>query len=341
MSEKVVRPANSPIRNRVYVFGGFWLDASERVIKSAGRPLPVSPKALDVLVFLVENRGHIVEKQALMSKVWPETFVEENTLSFNISVLRKLLADSSTSPRYIETVPKRGYRFIAEVVENPADQLAAAQSNPEAPPANLNSTISVPGTMNDPEEVRSSFRRVYVSIAVVMVALIGFLIWRVPGKPKLPEKDAIVLADFVNQTGDSVFDGTMRQGLAIQLEQSPYLSLVSEQRVRQTLRFMRQPADVVTPELAREICHRTGSSAVLEGSITRLGSEYVLGLRATNCTGGEILDNQQLQVRRKEDVLGALTQIAHQFRSRMGESQASLQKHDVPLAEATTGRWRH
>lgn len=257
-------------------------------------------------------------------------------MAFNISVLRKLFADSSASPHYIETVPKRGYRFIAEVVEIAADQFASAQSTPEAPPANLNPTAPVPGTRNSPELLRS-FGRVQISIAAVILALIGFLIWRVPAKPPLREKDRIVLADFVNRTGDPVFDATMRQGLGIQLEQSPYLSVVSEQRLRQTLHFMRQPTDVlITPALAREICRRTGSSVVLEGSIGRLGNEYVLGLRATDCGGEEILDNQQLQIRKKEDILSALTQIVHQFRSRVGESQTSLEKHEVPLAEATT-----
>ncbi len=164
-----------------------------------------------------------------MSKIWPETFVEENTLAFNISVLRKLFADSSTSPRYIETVPKRGYRFIAGVVENPADQFDPAESNREAPPVNLDPTASVPGTMNNPEAVRSRFGRLpHFLIATTMISLIGFLIWRFQIKPKLTETDAIILAAFVNQTGDSVFDETIRRGLTIQLEQSPFLSLVSD-----------------------------------------------------------------------------------------------------------------
>jgi hypothetical protein len=155
--------------------------------------------------------------------------------------------------------------------------------------------------------------------------------------PKLTDKDTIVLADFTNTTGDPVFDGTLRQGLAIQLEQSPFLRLVSEQRIHQSLRLMGQPADArLTPELAKEICERTASAAVLDGSIASLGSQYVVGLRAKTCRTGEVLDEEQVQAARKEDVLNSLSQIASRFRTRVGESLTAVQKHDTPLAEATT-----
>ena len=119
--------------------------------------------------------------------------------------------------------------------------------------------------------------------------------------PKLTDKDTIVLADFINTTGDPVFDGTLRQGLAIQLEQSPFLSLISDERIQKALGLMGQPADArLTPRLAKEICERTGSAAVLEGSIASLGSQYVLGLRAKNCRTGDVLDEEQVQAARKK-----------------------------------------
>jgi len=155
--------------------------------------------------------------------------------------------------------------------------------------------------------------------------------------PKLTDKDTIVLADFTNTTGDPVFDGTLRQGLAVQLEQSPFLRLVSEQRIHHTLRLMGQPADArLTPELAKEICERTASAAVLDGSIASLGSQYVVGLRAKACRTGDVLDEEQAQAARKEDVLNSLSQIASKFRARVGESLTTVEKHDTPLAEATT-----
>jgi eukaryotic-like serine/threonine-protein kinase len=153
----------------------------------------------------------------------------------------------------------------------------------------------------------------------------------------LTDRDTIVVADFVNATGDSVFDDTLRHGLSVQLRQSPFLSLVSEERIRKTLALMELPPDAkLTAEIARVVAVRTASTAVLEGSITGLGSQYVLGLRAKHCTTGDILADEQAQAERKEDVLGALSQMARRFRRRVGESLATIEKHSTPLEEATT-----
>jgi len=153
----------------------------------------------------------------------------------------------------------------------------------------------------------------------------------------LTDKDTIVLADFANTTGDPVFDETLRQGLAVQLQQSPFLSLISEARIRKELGLMQQPPDArLTADVAQNVCVRTASAAVLDGSITMLGSQYVLGLRAKNCTTGDILADEQTQAARKEDVLGALSQIAMRFRTRVGESLATVEQHSMSLEEATT-----
>jgi tetratricopeptide (TPR) repeat protein len=171
---------------------------------------------------------------------------------------------------------------------------------------------------------------------VLLVVAVTFLTLRSHSRRKLTDKDTIVLADFANETGDPVFDGTLRQAFTIELEQSPFISLISDQRMQHTLRLMNQPVTVQrTPELAREICERTGSAAVLEGSIASLGSEYVLSFRARNCTSGDVFDDDQVQVRKKEDVLTAVSGIARKFRSRIGESLQSL-KHDAPLIGVTT-----
>ncbi len=155
--------------------------------------------------------------------------------------------------------------------------------------------------------------------------------------PKLTAKDTVVLADFENKTGDPVFDQTLRQGLAVQLEQSPFLKLASDQSIKQALRLMNRPAETrLTPEIAREICERTGGAAVLEGSIARLGSQYVLWLRARNCRSGEALAQEQELAGKKEEVLSALSRIALQIRTRLGESLATIQEHSTPLEQATT-----
>ena len=155
--------------------------------------------------------------------------------------------------------------------------------------------------------------------------------------PVLTEKDTIVLADFDNKTGDPVFDDTLKQGLAIQLEQSPFLELVSQGKVSQTLKLMDRPADAaLTPEIAREVCQRTGSKAMLTGAIAALGSQYVIGLRAVDCNTGDVLAEALEPAAAKESVLKALDAAAIGIRSKLGESLTSVQKYATPLEEATT-----
>jgi eukaryotic-like serine/threonine-protein kinase len=155
--------------------------------------------------------------------------------------------------------------------------------------------------------------------------------------PTLTEKDTIVLADFENKTGEPVFDDTLRQGLSVDLQQSPFLSLISDQQVQQTLARMGQPKETrLTSDVAQQICERTASVVVLEGSIASLGSQFVLGLRARNCKTGSILDQEQIQAAKREDVLNSLSEIVRKLRTRLGESLATVEKHSTPLADATT-----
>jgi len=174
----------------------------------------------------------------------------------------------------------------------------------------------------------------------VFFVLSGLTAWSLAhsaARPRLTDNNTIVLADFDNKTGDPVFDDTLRQGLSVDLQQSPFLNLVSDAQIQRTLTLMGQPkAARLTPEIAQQACERTGSAAVLEGSIASLGSQYVLGLRAKNCSAGSILDQEQTVAARKEDVLNSLSQIATKFRTRVGESLATVEKHSTPLAEATT-----
>ena len=175
---------------------------------------------------------------------------------------------------------------------------------------------------------------------LVVFLLIGVTAWSLsrrdsPTRPTLTEKDTIVVADFTNQTGDPVFDDALRQGLSFELEQSPF-AVISDRKVQQILTLMGQSKDArVTPDIAQQICERTASAMTLEGSIASLGRQYVLGLRARNCTTGSLLDQQQVQAARQEDVLDALSQIARRFRTRAGESPATVEKH-ATLPEATT-----
>ena len=181
--------------------------------------------------------------------------------------------------------------------------------------------------------------KILVPAAVVVVAALiaGVLYFRSRPAAPLTEKDTIVLADFTNTTGDTVFDGTLRQGLSAQLEQSPFLSLLSDQRVAQTLALMAQPKDArLTRELAREVCQRTASAAVLDGSIAQIGTQYLLTLKAVNCSSGESLASAEVQTSDKNHVLDALGKLASEIRSKLGESLASVKKYDAPAENVTT-----
>src|SRR5947209_6343403 len=171
-----MRADNSLIEKRVYEFGNFRLNMAERVLESAGCPLPVTPKALDVLIVLVANRGRIVEKEDLMRQVWPDTFVEDNNLAFNISVLRKLFGESGASPRYIETISRRGYRFIAEVMEITEKDLPGTDAFREhlvSYPAPLAANLKTPAAEHT--DSRVAFSRTLVSV-VLALALVGGIV---------------------------------------------------------------------------------------------------------------------------------------------------------------------
>jgi DNA-binding winged helix-turn-helix (wHTH) protein/tetratricopeptide (TPR) repeat protein len=307
----------------LYEFGPFRVDPEKEILFRVGEPIPLTPKAFQILLVLVRHSQEVVTKDELMKAVWPDTFVEEANLSRNIFLLRKALGESPQDHQYIFTVPGRGYRLAESVRLLPDQELNIIAAN--------HSKVQL-----QVKETRS-WRWISVSVLVVLAIAISTIRMFLHRTTVLSAKDTVVLADFANRTGDSVFDGTLRQGLEVQLEQSPFLSIVSDERIQRTLSLMGQPPDAqLTPKTAREVCERTTSAAAIDGSIASLGSQYVLGLRATDCGTGSILAEEQGQAARKEDVLNVLSQIASKFRRRLGESLATVQQHDTPLEDATT-----
>jgi eukaryotic-like serine/threonine-protein kinase len=177
----------------------------------------------------------------------------------------------------------------------------------------------------------------YGAIAAVLLLAGGLYYWRSRASAKLTERDTIVLADFTNTTGDSVFDDTLKQALAVNLGQSPFLNIVSDDKVHQTLELMgQQTTQHISNDLAREICQRAGAKASIAGSVSTLGAQYVISLGAVNCATGDSLARRQAEAATKERILEALSDAASRIRSDLGESLSSVQKYDVPLAEATT-----
>ena len=219
----------------------------------------------------------------------------------------------------------------------------ASGSSPAArPPLSSQSTSAVPPAPV-PAAAGTNLSKILVPAAVVVVALIaGGLYWRsrsaspVNSTAPLSTKDAVVLADFDNKTGDAVFDDALKQALAVQLGQSPFLNILSDRKVVETLRLMgSQPGARITQDVARELCVRTGSKAIVLGSISNFGGQYVIGLDAVGCSSGDTLAKEQEEAASKQDVLKALGKAAASLRTKLGESLASVQKFDVPV-EATT-----
>src|SRR6202050_1183208 len=215
-----------------------------------------------------------------------------------------------------------------------------------AEPASAASTISPAATSPEsksstastaPAKTRRLKLAPIIAAALLLAAGVGSWLYFTRHAQALTDKDTIVLAEFANTTGDPVFDGTLRQGLSAQLDQSPFLSLISDERIARTLTLMAKPKDArLTPDIARDVCQRTASAATIEGSVSSLGSQYVLGLKAVNCRTGDLLAQEQVTASGKEQVLNALGDAATKLRAKMGESLASVQNHDALPENVTT-----
>ena len=208
------------------------------------------------------------------------------------------------------------------------ETLAGGTDAPDAPDARAD---------HQPTRIRRVHRWLIAGgVAVVALLVAAYLSTRSRAF-NVTEEDTVVVADFANSTGDPVFDGALRQGLSVQLQQSPFLRIVSDQRIRETLRSMKEPQDArLVPEIAKDLCVRVGSKVYIEGSITNFGNNYVIGLQAVDCSTGDLLAQQQVQETGKERVLDGLSSAAGKLRETLGESISSVRKFDTPLAQATT-----
>ena len=321
----------------IFRFGPYELRPRSRELYKQGIRLKLRPQPFQVLKLLVERAGDVVTREELRESLWSEeTFVDfEHGLNTSIKELRGVLSDSASEPRYIETLPKLGYRIIVpvDVSEPPAIGKALERVKRDT------DLVRLPMPAN--AEAAPGIGNRWKVIAPVAVALVALAVgsWWVSSRKTnaLTNQDTIVIIDFANSTGDPVYDDTLKTALSISLRQSPFLNVLSESIVAKTLQQMIRPASTkLTPEVARELCQRSGSKAYLAGAIGSLGSEYVLGLKAVNCQNGRMLAQEQVTAAAKEKVLDALGEAASKLRGELGESLATVQKFDVPLVQATT-----
>lgn len=340
------------------------------------------PQLVDLLVCLARQPNRTLTKAELLDTVWPGQYILESGLARCVTEVRQALGDQAQNPRYIETIPKRGYRLIAPVRWlDPAESAglldgAPLPATPAPPPATeapgpvaeVGSTPEPPAADQAPGPAPvvpaavpadgTSAGAPSAAVAAVAVAepgrrrLVGYLlaglaclliaaivlgvIWRSRPRAALPGPGAIVVT-FDNSTRDPAFDGALGLALAIQLEQSPVLTVLPDSRLKDELRFMGRPAgEPVTRPLALEACQRAGAKALLAGTIAALGARYVIGLEGVACQSGAAIVREQIEIERKEDVLAGVGRAASRIRERLGESLASIRDHEVPIIQATT-----
>jgi eukaryotic-like serine/threonine-protein kinase len=327
-----------------YDFGPFRIDADQRVLFRDGEPVALAPKAFDMLLLLVRNQGKIIEKEELMKALWPDSFVEESNLPQNVFTLRKALDERRDGERFIETIPRRGYRFVAPVSialsqnGNLHSPLSAVSGAGDGQTGTLAQSAVIAAQLRASQTKMLWSRYVWPGMALVLVGatIFGFLHHRA-GQFRLTPKGTIVLADFLNSTGEPVFDEALKQGLNVGLEQSPMIQILSDEKSAQILKQMGHSADQpMTGRTATEVCQRTGGKVTIQGSISSIGTAYLIGLTAIRCDNGEAIAHEQIEARRKEEVIDALGKATAQLRGRLGESLPSLQKYDAPLQQATT-----
>jgi eukaryotic-like serine/threonine-protein kinase len=310
-------------------FGAFEADLRSGELRQDGIKVKLEGQPFQVLAALLERPGQLVTREELQKDLWPdETFVDfEQGINAAVKRLRVALEDSADKPRFIETLPRRGYRFIARV-ENGALPKSAAVEVHLGPVFPLRPT----------PELRNK-RRIVVTVGVGAFLIIAAIAsWRVFfARPALAETDVILLASFVNKTGDPIFDNSLDKALEVKLTESPFLSLFPELGVRETMRMMRHdPNERVTREMGIEICNRQGLKAVVVPEIAAFGSRYLITLEAIDARNQKSIARRQEEAETKDKVIAALGKAGSQLRRLLGEGLSSLEKYDAPLDLATT-----
>jgi len=334
-----------PLGSRdLYRFNEFEVNPSGRAFLRRGKPVSVSPKAFEVLTYLVVNAGRVVTKDELLKSVWPDSFVEESNLAQHISALRKALGDKST---YIATVPGRGYQFTASVnAESSADghseaspqeivvqrvrehaHMVIQESSPEP-------VLSVPsGKIGAPRKPA-----VWIAGSLLLAGLIAVGVgYEVKRLSKPPELRKVVIADFLNLTGDPSFDHSLNSAFAVGLSQSPYIQLMSTNEERSALVTMEKAPDTpLLGDTALEVCRRNDYQALLNGKIEQSGIRYELTMEVIGCVTGKSIVVFRAEAAYKDAVLDTLDDLSGRVRRKLGESSQSIEQFQVPLREATT-----
>jgi DNA-binding winged helix-turn-helix (wHTH) protein/tetratricopeptide (TPR) repeat protein len=317
-------------KQHVYEFGPFRVDPGQQQLFKHGIPVPLTPKAFDTLLALVQKHGQLVSKEELLQTVWPDAFVEESTLAQNVFKLRKLLADGADGLSCIETIPKRGYRFIAPVRE----------IQPE-PPEHAPEADATAAARRSEIRSRWWFRIMVAGAVLLLVAATVY--WFAASRPALSfnNREWILVADFENRTGDARFDKALLTALTVSLEQSRYANVFPRSRVYETLQRMDRPISTseeltVSEALGREICQRENLRALVAASLTRTGKQFLLVGRLVDPKSGSSVRAYTVRIQSEDQILDAVDTIAKNIRQDLGETLYSIQRDSLPLPQVTT-----
>jgi len=313
------------------------MDPTHRMLTHEGVEVALSPTLFEALLYFVEHPGRVVSKEELLDAVWPGKVVAEANVSQTIFTLRKALAEAGACEPLIETAPRRGYRFAGAVRVR---ERWIASSRAESPVGDR--LVGPLGGQQTGEQApriwRVSARSALWSGAVLLVIAGGAVaLWLHGAGHAPPPASVVALAYFQNSTGEPIFDRTLDTALRIDLEQSPFVTVISPRQVSDTLTLMKQASDArLTPALAAEVCVRNNGRAAIDGSITRLDGEYLLTATATDCTDDHVLAAEKTQVVGREAVIPALDRLVGRIRARLGEPEGSVARFSVPLMNEKT-----
>lgn len=332
---------------RIYSFGEFQINARTRTVRHHEAVLTLNRRAFDVLLYLVQNPGRAVTKEELLKNVWPDAYVDESSLKQSISVLRKALEEKPGENSYVVTLPGRGYQFISDVrvaaIENDGPEATLApvrigdSSGLVLQERTTQTRVITEATERTgaPQSRNRAVRWIAAALFVAVTSSAAYFTWK-HSRPA-STSIAVVLADFENATGDPTFGQVLNRALMIDLEQSPFLNLLSKSKIRETLKQMQRKSDeALTPALAREICERNNAQAMIHGTVSRIGSNYLLLLDAEGCATGQPLGGYKAAVSSKEALLGTLDKAAGRVRERLGEPDVTRERFRMPIVQATT-----
>jgi eukaryotic-like serine/threonine-protein kinase len=329
--------------SNLYHFKEFVLDPQRRSLSRADSPVPLTAKALDVLLFLTRNPNRLVTKEELLQAVWGDTFVEEGNLTQYISHLRKALGDNPEDARLIVTIARKGYQFTADVAVAEATDIArtgalqaAATETARTDARSVQFPTTEKVTPVPPPRLRPH-KWIAAAAVLAVVAAAVFVYWSYGRQVTLTSTDTIVLADLENDTSDSVFNDSLDTALRYEMEQTPYLNILGVDKVLGTLAELKlPPTTMLTPEVARQICAKTNSKLVISQSIGDAGNGYRLRMRALDCSSGSSVAKAQADIGTRNEIVHDLGVTAARLRAKLGEPADSLARFNQPLDQALT-----